>query len=42
MMNGGFPGLAKLVAIFVVEVVKVFFDFQGFVNESGGVIWGRH
>jgi hypothetical protein len=41
VMNGGFPGLAQLIAIFTVEVVRVFFDFQGFVNESGGVMRGR-
>jgi hypothetical protein len=30
VMNGGFPGLAKLVAIFTVEVIRMFFYFKGF------------
>jgi hypothetical protein len=41
-MNGGLPGLAKFVAIFAVKVVRMFFDFEGFSNETRGVMrgWG--
>jgi hypothetical protein len=39
-MNGRFPGLAKLVSIFVIEVVRMFFDFKGFSNETRGVMRG--
>jgi hypothetical protein len=38
--NGGFPRLAQLVAIFTVEIIRMFFDFKGFPNETRGVMWG--
>ena len=40
VVNGGFPRLAQLVAIFTVEIIRMFFDFKGFPNETRGVMWG--
>jgi hypothetical protein len=40
VMNGGLPGLAKFVDIFAIKVIRMFFDFKGFLNEMGGVMRG--
>jgi len=44
LINGGFSGLTKCVAILMVEVVRMFLNFKGFSNEMGGVIrrWGEN
>jgi hypothetical protein len=41
MMNGGLPGLAQFVAIFVIKVIMMFFNFKGFLNDMGGVMRGK-
>jgi hypothetical protein len=33
-MNGRLPGLAKLVSIFTIKFIGIFFDFEGFPNET--------
>jgi hypothetical protein len=40
VMNGGFPGLAQFVAIFVIKVIRVFFNFKSFPNKARGVMRG--
>jgi hypothetical protein len=40
VMNGGLPRLAKFVAIFAIEVIRMFFNFKGFTNEMRGVMRG--
>jgi hypothetical protein len=40
-MNGGLPGLAKLVVILAIEIIRMFFNFDSFPNEARGVIRGR-
>ena len=40
VVNGGFPRLAQLVTIFIVEIIRMFFDFKGFSNKTRGVMWG--
>jgi len=37
--NVGFLGLAHLVSIFTVEVIRIIFYFRGFPNETGGIMW---
>jgi hypothetical protein len=39
VVNGGFPGLAQLVAIFTIQFIRMFFDFKDFTNEMGAVMW---
>jgi hypothetical protein len=34
VMNGRLPGLAKLLAIFTTKVIGIFFNFEGFPNET--------
>jgi len=37
-MNSGFPRLSKFVAIFVIKIVSMFFNFQCLSNDMSGVI----
>jgi hypothetical protein len=39
-MNDEFPRLAKFVAVFMVEVIRMFFDFKGFSNEVRRIMRG--
>jgi hypothetical protein len=39
--NGGLPGLAKFVAIFAIEIIRMFFNFESLSNEMRGVMRGR-
>jgi len=39
-VNGGFPRLAKFVAIFAIEIIRMFFYFESFSNETRGVMQG--
>jgi hypothetical protein len=41
VMYGGLPGLAQLVVVFPIEVVRMFFYFKGFTNETRRVKGGR-
>jgi hypothetical protein len=34
VMNGRLPELVKLVAIFTIKVIGIFFDFEGFPYET--------
>jgi hypothetical protein len=38
MVNGGFLVLSKIVSIFAVEFVRMILDFQGFLDDSRGVM----
>jgi hypothetical protein len=40
VMDGRFPRMAKFVAIFSVKVIRMFFDFKGFSNETKEVMRG--
>jgi hypothetical protein len=40
LVNGGFPRLAKFVAIFAIKIIRMFFYFKSFPNELSGVIRG--
>jgi hypothetical protein len=40
VMNGGLPRLAKFVAIFVIKIIRMFFNFKSFTNEARRVIRG--
>jgi hypothetical protein len=35
VVNGGIPGLDKIVAILTIKFIGMFFDFKGFPNETG-------
>jgi hypothetical protein len=41
VVNGGFPRLAKFVAIFAIKIIRMFFYFKSFPNESSGVVRGE-
>jgi hypothetical protein len=41
MMDSGIPRLAKLKAIFRIEIIRVFFNFEHFTNDTRGVIGNR-
>jgi len=41
VMNGGLPGLTKFVVIFAIEMIRMFFNFQSFMNEARGVMRGK-
>jgi hypothetical protein len=38
VVDGGFPRLAQFVVIFPVEIIRMFFYFQSFLNEARGVV----
>jgi hypothetical protein len=42
VINNKFPRMDKLIAIFVVKVIMMFFYFMGFLNETRRVMrgWG--
>jgi hypothetical protein len=40
VVNGGLPRLAKFVAMFAIEVIRMFFNFESFLNEVRGVMRG--
>jgi hypothetical protein len=40
VVNGGFPRLAKFVAIFAIKIIRMFFYFKSFSNEPSGVVRG--
>jgi hypothetical protein len=40
LVNGGFPRLAKFVAIFAIKIIMMFLYFKSFMNEPSGVVWG--
>jgi hypothetical protein len=40
MMNGRFPRLAKLVLVFAIKIIRMFFNYKSFPNEARGVVWG--
>jgi hypothetical protein len=40
VVNGGVPRLAKFVVIFAIKIIRMFFYFKSFPNESSGVVWG--
>jgi hypothetical protein len=41
MMDGRLPILAKIVAIFPIEIINMFFNFKGFSNYTSGIKGGR-
>lgn len=40
-MNDRFPGLAKFIPVFMVKIVRMFFDFESFAYDSRSVIGCR-
>jgi hypothetical protein len=40
VLNGGLPIMVKFVVIFTVKVIGMFFNFDGFPNETGGIMMG--
>jgi hypothetical protein len=41
VMNGGFPRLVEFLAIFVVEIIGMFFNFKSLTNEVRRLMRGR-
>jgi len=40
VMDGELPRLANFVVVFANKVIRMFFDFKGFLNETWGVMRG--